>query len=428
MNRGRGLTLFLFLFAVVGLAVFAGGQGEKEQQNVVIMVGSHGQYLIEETMEAFMAEHPTISVEAVAISSVPQESWQTYTTMFAAQDGSAHIVGMYPTDVVHMAEAGWLTDLSQLYDPSYEKELEKFNRTAVEINTVGGNLYAVPLYADALLLYYRKDLLEKYGFQPPTTWDELTKQVQTIKAGENDPNLAGYIFQAPKIEGVVCNFVNFQSGVGGEIMKDGKIVLDSPKNREALRFMVGLVQKGIAPESVTTHNPNDDSIQFGNGNAIFMNNWPFALNKYLDPESKVYGKVGITRMVGNDQPGASCLGGVSIGINNFSEDKDGAWEFVKYITNYEWNKQRAIRSSLLPARDAVYQDPELLEKNPAFKLLAEGAQYLKSRPTHQTKYYIKLADRMQYHFNKAMLGMQTPEEALTNAQAEMNKILEEEAE
>jgi len=425
MNCRRIATLILLLLLATGLAVFATGQGEEETQNVVIMVGSHGQYLIQETLEAFMAENPSITVEAVAISSVPQESWQTYTTMFAAQDGSAHIVGMYPTDVVHMAEAGWLTNLSELYESSFEQELKKFNQPAVEINTVGGTLYGVPLYADALLLYYRKDLLEKYGFQPPETWDELSDQVQAIKAGENNPNMAGYIFQAPKIEGVVCNFVNFQSGVGGEIMKEGKIVLDSPKNREALRFMVGLVEKGIAPESVTTHNPNDDSIQFGNGNAIFMNNWPFALNKYLDSESKVYGKVGITRMVGNDQPGASCLGGVSIGINNFSEDKDAAWEFVKYITNYEWNKQRAIRSSLLPARDAVYQDSELLEKNPAFKLLAEGAQYLKSRPTHQTKYYIKLADRMQYHFNKAMLGMQTPEEALANAQAEMEKILAE---
>ena len=425
MNCRRIATLILLLLLATGLAVFATGQGEEETQNVVIMVGSHGQYLIQETLEAFMAENPSITVEAVAISSVPQESWQTYTTMFAAQDGSAHIVGMYPTDVVHMAEAGWLTNLSELYESSFEQELKKFNQPAVEINTVGGTLYGVPLYADALLLYYRKDLLEKYGFQPPETWDELSDQVQAIKAGENNPNMAGYIFQAPKIEGVVCNFVNFQSGVGGEIMKEGKIVLDSPKNREALRFMVGLVEKGIAPESVTTHNPNDDSIQFGNGNAIFMNNWPFALNKYLVSESKVYGKVGITRMVGNDQPGASCLGGVSIGINNFSEDKDAAWEFVKYITNYEWNKQRAIRSSLLPARDAVYQDSELLEKNPAFKLLAEGAQYLKSRPTHQTKYYIKLADRMQYHFNKAMLGMQTPEEALANAQAEMEKILAE---
>ena len=425
MNCKRVATLILLLLLATGLAVSATGQGEEEAQNVVIMVGSHGQYLIQETIEAFMAEKPSITVEAVAISSVPQESWQTYTTMFAAQDGSAHIVGMYPTDVVHMAEAGWLTNLSELYESSFGQELKKFNQAAVEINTVGGNLYGVPLYADALLLYYRKDLLEKYGFQPPETWDELSDQVRAIKAGENNPNLAGYIFQAPKIEGVVCNFVNFQSGVGGEIMKDGKIVLDSPKNREALRFMVGLVEKGIAPESVTTHNPNDDSIQFGNGNAIFMNNWPFALNKYLNPESKVYGKVGITRMVGKDQQGASCLGGVSIGINNFSEDKDAAWGFVKYITNYEWNKQRAIRSSLLPSREAVYQDSELLAKNPAFKLLAEGAQYLKSRPTHQTKYYIKLADRMQYHFNKAMLGMQTPEEALANAQAEMEKILAE---
>jgi trehalose/maltose transport system substrate-binding protein len=49
----------------------------------------------------------------------------------------------------------------------------------IENNTVKDKLAAVPFFTDAVLLYYRTDLLEKYGFQnPPNTWSELTQMAQ----------------------------------------------------------------------------------------------------------------------------------------------------------------------------------------------------------------------------------------------------------
>ena len=78
------------------------------------------------------------------------------------------------------------------------------SRRIVENNTVDGALVGMPWYTDAGLLYYRTDLLEKYGFEsPPETWAELEEQAQTIQEGESarQPDFRGFVWQGNAYEG-----------------------------------------------------------------------------------------------------------------------------------------------------------------------------------------------------------------------------------
>ncbi|MDT9146013.1 extracellular solute-binding protein, partial [Escherichia coli] len=79
--------------------------------------------------------------------------------------------------------------------------------TYAEANTVDGKIVALPAFADSMFLYYRKDLLDKYGIQPPTTWDELKEASRKVMEGEKNPELQGLSFQGKAIEGAVCTFL-----------------------------------------------------------------------------------------------------------------------------------------------------------------------------------------------------------------------------
>ena len=95
------------------------------------------------------------------------------------------------------AAAGWAEPLDGYFEsPEAEQGfLEPFLDSVVEANTVDGQLYGIPGWTDAQFLYYRQDLLDKYGFEPPRTWEELKTQALAIMEGEGDPNLQGFNYQ-----------------------------------------------------------------------------------------------------------------------------------------------------------------------------------------------------------------------------------------
>ncbi|MFH1312168.1 MAG: ABC transporter substrate-binding protein [Candidatus Eisenbacteria bacterium] len=286
-----------------------------------------------------------------------------------------------------------------------------------------GETVALPVYIDAGLLYYRTDLLEKYGYNaPPETWEDLVEISTAIQTGERkaNPDFWGFVWQGAQYEGLICNFLEFALSNGGSLIDhDGRLTLERAENVEALTFMRDLITTyAVSPPNTYTEMKEEEVRSlFESGNAVFERNWPYAWGLHQAEGSNVRGKVGIAllpRFEGGRHVAA--LGGWHVGISRSSNIKDSAWELVKFIVSKKSQLGFALELGWNPARQDVYNTEDIARNVPHLVSLKKVFETASARPN--LPYYSLLSRALQQKANAALSGIMSPEEALMEAQKE----------
>ena len=123
---------------------------------------------IQAAADQFMTDHPKVKIN------IETFSWADFYTKWTTGLASGNVPDMSTAQagqVVEMINADAIIPLDDLIDDIgrdrfYESPLQ-------EMTYSDGNCYAVPIYSHAFVMWYRKDLLEKYNLEVPTTWDEM---------------------------------------------------------------------------------------------------------------------------------------------------------------------------------------------------------------------------------------------------------------
>jgi trehalose/maltose transport system substrate-binding protein len=354
----------------------------------------------------------------VEIISRPQDATATlqqYQQYWAAKSGD---VDVYQIDVIWQSIAGpHAVDLKKYFKPD---EISQHFPRIIENNTVNGKLVSIPWFTDAGTLYYRTDLLEKYGYkEPPKTWEELAEMAKKIQDGERKagkPDFQGFVFQGKASESVTCNALEWVYSYGGGVIiePDKKVTINNPNAIKALdtaRSWVG----SISPAGVVTYGEEEARNVWQAGNAAFMRNWPYAYALGQDPKSAIAGKFDVTVLPkgGDNGKNAACLGGWNLMVSAYSKAPDAAADLVKYLDSAEAQKKRAIDLSLLPTLPALYADPEVLAKNPWFKNMVEVFKNAVARPSTVTGAdYNQLSTAFFQNVNKVLTGGESGKEAV----------------
>ncbi len=367
-----------------------------------------------------------IKVELIRLPADTEQRRQRIVIPLQAEASDPDVFLMDVIWVGMIAGARWLEPLNY-YITRDNFDINRFFKRVIEdVDTFKHKIIALPVYVDGGLLYYRKDLLSKYGYrEPPSTWETLVNMAKQIQRKERAQNKAfwGFVWQGAMYEGLICTFLEFcASGNGGIFFNpSGKIKLDTRENQKALEFMVRLIhQEGISPPNTFTELKEEEvRLIFQHRNALFERNWPYAW--ILHQQSSLKGKVGITQLP-HFEGGktASTLGGWHIGISKFSDVKEMAWEFVKFVTSFEQQKKFVLELSWNPGRSDIYQDSEIREKMPHLIVLKNVFENAVTRPV--SPYYSQISQVIQRHINAALALKETPNEALKKAQTEIDQL------
>ena len=361
----------------------------------------------------------------VSVVPHPAASDQSYSQLARAFSSKSSSIDVAMIDVVWPgAFAPYLVDLK----PKLGKQSKLHAAGIVQNDTIGGKLVAMPWFGDYGILYYRTDLLKKYGYKaPPTTWNDLFKMAKKIQDGEQktNPNFAGFVFQGNSYEGLTCNSLEWiASAGGGHFVDGGKASINNAKAAtilDALRNQVGKT----TPRGVTSYQEGETEHSFDSGDAAFARNWPYQYGIGATAGSKVKGKFSVTVLPhGASGKPVGTVGGWQLAVSKYSKHKDATIEFVRYMTSPAVEKFDAITNSNVPTIPSVAKDKAVVKTNPYLKpAIASVARV--TRPAKYFKTHYNEASKIVYQGINQILNGTPAKSVLPTMQSRLNTLLKQ---
>ncbi|MBA1141850.1 ABC transporter substrate-binding protein [Mesorhizobium neociceri] len=363
-------------------------------------------------------------VTIVVMPSSTTDQFGQYRLWLAAGNSD---IDVYQTDVI------WAPQLaSQLVDltAATKDVVATHFPSIIQSQTVDGKLVALPIFTDAPALYYRKDLLDKYGAKVPVTWKELADTARLIvdkerAAGNRD--VWGFVFQGNAYEGLTCNALEWvMSNGGGQIIEpDGTISINNSQAAAALDMAKGWIGT-ISPAGVLAYQEEESRGVWQTGNAVFMRNWPYAYALGNSEGSPIKGKFDVAPLPAGTGEGArpaAALGGWNLAVSKYSKNPDTAIELVKFIASPEMQKYRTLKTSNLPTIQALYDDADIAREQPIVPRWKRIFLNATPRPSAAVKVkYNEASSQFWNAVHETMTGEGSAADNLADLEATLTKL------
>jgi multiple sugar transport system substrate-binding protein len=392
------------------LTIFAGGSSQRPD-------------ILRKVLNNYQKENPDIKINIETGGATSELQRQYLSTLLSAKDDKIDLFAIDIINPAQYAKAGWLEELDNYLGNDKASLEANYFPENIAADTVNGKLVALPFSADAMLLYYRKDLLEKYHQPVPQTWDQLAQESKIIQKGEGQADLQGLSFQGAPIEGAVCTFLLPYWSQGKTLQNsDGSLSLDKPAAIKSLTLWKQLIAQGVAKKNSAETKTGDTVNEFAAGQVIFGINWGFAWDIFQNSaDSKVKNNIGVAALPAiSDGKSVSCSGGWQWGVSAFSKNKAQAVKLARYLSSPAVAKVYAIEGSTLSVFPSVYHDPQVLHAVPWFAQAQQVVQSAKARPSHTR--YGEISDLFRTQTNAALAGIQSAEQTVDTIAAGLRRI------
>lgn len=228
---------------------------------------------IQAAADAFMAEHPKVKIN------IETFSWADFYTKWTTGLASGNVPDISSTtasQLVEMIDAEAVIPVDKLID---EIGRDRFMSNALtEMTAEDGSCYGVPLYLNTEAMWYRKDLLQKYNLEVPTTWEEMYEAAKIITEGENG-EAYGAAMPMGTNDMLATRWLHLYVRSAGEtlITEDGKANLTSQTAIDGINYWVK-VFKDCSPADAMNYNTLDEATLYYQGKLCFDFNTGFHIS------------------------------------------------------------------------------------------------------------------------------------------------------
>jgi ABC-type glycerol-3-phosphate transport system substrate-binding protein len=254
------------------------------------------------------AEHKNLQVPALTIN--PAE----YTVAVVANNS---IVPLLNDDLIRP-----LDDLVAKYGQDLQPN---------QLIKIDGKVMAIAFMGNGQHLFYRKDILEKAGVQPPKSWDDVLAAAKAIKdAGLMETPLAASVKPGWDL---AAEFVNAYLGTGAEFFAPGsaELAIDNASGLKVLETMRAMTAY-MSPDYLT-FDANGIQAEYEAGKVAMINEWGSLAGAILDDKGAADGVVANTVLaaaptIGDGTVPAAALwwDGFTIAKNISDEDAEASFQ------------------------------------------------------------------------------------------------------
>ncbi len=339
----------------------------------------------------------------------------------AAHDKLANAIAAGKTPDVSLIGTTWMGEFAKAggLDPTPKGLVDQkdFFPGAWGSTVVGDTSYGVPWYVETRVLYYRKDLAAKAGWnKPPTSWDEL-KQFTTDmqkKAGDKYG-----IYLQPGQTGSWQTVLPFAWSNGANVTNDAgtKYTLDSPQLKQALSYYKSFFTDGQATTGSLDAGELESGFAGKEFGSFISGPWEIGL---VEDAGLTKDKYAVAPLPGKSSaPGTSFTGGGDLAVFKDSDNRQSAWKLVKWFTQPQTQQRWYQTLSDLPAVQSAWDSGKLSTDQ---QLQVFGTQLKSAAAPPAVPTWEQVAAVIDSDVEKAVKGARPVDDAVKDMQSQAKSI------
>ena len=360
--------------------------------------------------------NPTQPVTLRALSTNPDQRHTALSDAAKAGRGEYTVMALDQDWVAEFAANNWVAEL-----PADAFGTDALLGSVAAAGTYEGRRYGFGVSADAGVLYYRKDLLDRAGVKAPTTWNQLTAACAAVRARQLGMDCLG-IALATTSDRTTSLTQAIYSAKGSLVDDAGTVVVSSSEAATGVNWLSTAVANGTVPKTALTWH-DDQAVQaFADGELVFLQSGTVAWREAQAAAnaSRVSGKTAVGRLPGAAGAGVPVSSGYQLAIAAKGRNQGTAADFMRWLAGDQAQRLLLSEGSMAPALASLYTDVEL-KQQPQFVVFADSIKA--SRPLPKTAEFAQLSKDVSDGLSPVLTGQTTAAEALPKLQTKLSDLL-----